>query len=49
MGKEGYIVKLKSITLEAQNPEDTKGRRSISENGTIRIRKHRSITKMDYH
>ncbi|HYA11836.1 MAG TPA: hypothetical protein VEF37_02490 [Thermodesulfovibrionales bacterium] len=39
MGKEGYIVKLKSITLEAQNPEDTKGRRSIYENGTIRIRK----------
>jgi hypothetical protein len=39
MGKEGYIVKLKSITLEAQNPEDTKGPRLIYDNGTIRIRK----------
>jgi len=39
MGKEGYIVRLKSITLEAQNPQDTKGRRLIYENGTIRIRK----------
>jgi hypothetical protein len=41
MGKEGYIVKLKSITLEAENPEGTKGRRLIYENGIIRIRKSR--------
>jgi ribosomal protein L21E len=39
MGKEGYIVRLKSVTLEVQNPEDTKGRRLIYENGTVRIRK----------
>jgi hypothetical protein len=43
MGTEGYIVKLKSITLEAtrKNPhfEDTKGQRLIYMNGIIRIKK----------
>jgi hypothetical protein len=43
MGTEGYIVKIKSITLEAttQNPQfrDTKGQRLIYKNGSIRVRK----------
>lgn len=43
MGTEGYIVKLKSITLEAtrKNPHfaDTKGQRLIYKNGIIRIKK----------
>ena len=39
MGTEGYVVKIKSITLEPKQPEDTKGQRSIYEKGTIRIRK----------
>jgi hypothetical protein len=43
MGTEGYIVKLKSITLEVtrQTPhyEDTKGQRLIYKNGIIRIKK----------
>jgi hypothetical protein len=43
MGTEGYIVKIKSITLEAttQNPQfrDTKGQRLIYKNGSIRVKK----------
>jgi hypothetical protein len=43
MGTEGYIVKIKSITLEptTQNPQfrDSKGQRLIYKNGSIRVRK----------
>ena len=43
MGTEGYIVKIKSITLEATmlNPQfrNTKGQRRVYKNGSIRIKK----------
>ncbi len=43
MGTEGYVVMIKSITLEAtrQNPkfQETKGQRLIYKNGRIRIKK----------
>jgi hypothetical protein len=43
MGTEGYIVEIKSITLEVtmQNPQfrDTKGQRLVYKNGSIRIKK----------
>jgi hypothetical protein len=43
MGTEGYIVRIKSITLEAtrRNPQgkDTQGRRLIYRDGSIRIKK----------
>jgi len=43
MGTEGYVVRIKSITLEAtrQNPQykDIKGQRFIFNNGSIRIKK----------
>jgi hypothetical protein len=46
MGTEGYVVRIRSITLEAtrQNPQfkDTKGQRIIFKNGSIRIKKSTS-------
>jgi hypothetical protein len=43
MGTEGYVVRIKSATLEAtrQNPQfkDTRGQRFIFKNGSIRIKK----------
>ena len=43
MGTEGYVVRIKSVTLEAtrQNPQfkDTRGQRFIFKNGSIRIKK----------
>ena len=43
MGTEGYVVRIKSVTLEAtrQNPQykDIKGQRFIFNNGSIRIKK----------